>query len=418
MTQLHKKFTDQQVKELMERYLNKEIERRYLQQILGLSKSRFFYWLRSYRHNPKTFTVQYQRHSATRQLNLQIEKNILKELSTEKKLILNKEIPIRSYNYSYIQDRLEHDYQQKVSLPTIIDRAKTHGFYLGKHKKSAHDREVLTRYIGELIQEDSSYHLWSPIANERWYLITSLDDFSRFILYALLLKKETSWAHIRAAETISLKYGLPYSYYVDSHSIFRFVERRDSLWYKHHHMTDELAPQWKQVLNDCQVKVIYALSPQAKGKIERPYRWLQDHLVRTCVRNNVTEIAQTQILLNREIQHYNYHQVHSTTLEVPYSRFQRALKEKKSLFRDFKVPPPYKSVKDIFCLRLDRIVNPYCKISIHTLELRVNHVHPGDAINIRIYPLDAHLSELRFWRKNELIDVQKIKNSDLKGVQF
>jgi len=42
MTQLHKKFTDTQVRELLERYLRKEIERKYIQQILFISKRRFF----------------------------------------------------------------------------------------------------------------------------------------------------------------------------------------------------------------------------------------------------------------------------------------------------------------------------------------------------------------------------------------
>ena len=42
MAQLHKKFTDSQVKELIERYLKREIERKYIQQILGIKNRRFF----------------------------------------------------------------------------------------------------------------------------------------------------------------------------------------------------------------------------------------------------------------------------------------------------------------------------------------------------------------------------------------
>ena len=34
------------------------------------------------------------------------------------------------------------------------------------------------------------------------------------------------------------------------------------------------------------------------------------------------------------------------------------------------------------------------------------------------YPLEYNISEIRFWVKNKLVDVQKIKNSELKGVQF
>lgn len=70
----------------------------------------------------------------------------------------------------------------KVSLPTIIDRARKNDFYLKKRKRTIHDREVLTNYAGELIQHDSSHHLWAPNSKEKWYLITSLDDFSRYIL--------------------------------------------------------------------------------------------------------------------------------------------------------------------------------------------------------------------------------------------
>jgi hypothetical protein len=203
-----------------------------------------------------------------------IQENTFKELLIEKKITQNKEIPLKSYNYSNIKDRFRATYHQKVSLPTIIDRAKRHWFYLKKPKRTLHDREVLTRYIGELIQHDASHRLRAPAAQEKWYLITSLDDFSRFMLYAVLIKKETSWAHILTLQTVILQYWLPYCYYADSHSIFRSVRGRDSLWYQHHLLTDETTPQWKQVLQDCNVKVTHSFSPQARGKIERTYGWL------------------------------------------------------------------------------------------------------------------------------------------------
>lgn len=418
MAQLHKRFTDRQVKELIERYLRKEIERRYIQEVLGIGKTRFFALIRAYHQDPHEFSIHYTRHT-TRRIPQAVDDNILRELHIEKQLIEEKEVPLRQYNYSYIKDLLETKYHQKVSLPTVIDRAKKHGFYLKKRQKKApHDREVVTKYVGEIIQHDSSYHLWSPPAKEKWYLITSLDDFSRFILYATLIQKETSWAHICALQTVVLKHGAPFLYYVDSHSIFRFVQGRDSLWRKHHTFTDEADPQWKQVMDDCQIKVTYALSPQARGKVERPYGWLQDRVVRTCVREDVTDISEAQRVLNYEIHRYNYKQVHSTTQEVPYFRFQRALEEKRSLFREFQVRPPFQSVKDIFCLRVERTVDPYRRISLHNLQLKVNNATPRKRITLRIYPLNKDISEVRFWCNETLIDVQTVKNSDLKGVHF
>lgn len=417
MSQLHKKFMDSQVKELIKRYLKKEIESAYIQEILGIGKTRFFTLVKKYRENPDAFSIQYKRSGKTRSISPDIEKNIIKELKFEKNMIQDKDIALKSYNYSYIKDLLSSKYKQKVSLSTIIDRAKKNNFYIKKHKKTVHDREVLTNYAGELIQHDSSYHKWSPYASEKWHLITSLDDFSRFILYAKLIKKETSWAHISAMEYIFLKYGLPYSFYVDSHSIFRFVQTRDSFWRKHHLLTDDAETQWKQVLNDCNVKVIYALSPQAKGKIERPYGWLQDRLVRTCARENINDISHAQKILKQEIHRYNYHQIHSTTLEIPYFRLQRALKEKKTLFREFKIKPPFLSTKDIFCIRLNRTINAYRKISVNNTLFKVN-ADPYELVELRIYPLNISISEIRFWSNGKLIDVQKVKNSVLKRVHF
>ena len=57
--QLHKKFTDSQVKELIERYLKKEIERKYIQEILGIKKRRLFELVKSYRENPDKTTPAY-----------------------------------------------------------------------------------------------------------------------------------------------------------------------------------------------------------------------------------------------------------------------------------------------------------------------------------------------------------------------
>jgi hypothetical protein len=417
MSQLHKRFTSDQVQELLERYLKKEVERKYIQETLGISRRRFFMLLNQYRENPPHFTIQYHRSAPPRCISAEIEQNILKELAIEKGIIRDKEIPLSTYNYSYIKDRLRKTYRQKVSLNTIIHRAKKHGFYLKKPQRILHDREVLTRYAGELIQHDSSHHLWAPAAKEKWYLITSLDDYSRFLLYGVLVRKETSWTHILALQTVILRHGLPFAYYVDSHSIFRFVRGRDSLWYQHHLLTDETTPQWKQVLQDCNVKVTHSLSPQARGKIERPYAWLQDHLIRTCVREDVTEIQHAQKILNQELHRYNYRQVHSTTQEVPYFRFQKALKEKQSLFREFTIQPPFQSVKDIFCLRMNRTADSYRRVSINHVQLKV-HADPRKQVNLRIYPLNDQLFEIRFWCDGKLIDVHKVKSSDLEGVHF
>ena len=212
MKQLHKKFTDDQIKELITRYLKKKIARKYIQEILGIKKTRFFALVKRLKADPENFSISYSRRMPTRKINPDIEKNILKELKIEKDLIKNKDIPIKWYNYSYIKDLLKQKYGQKVSLPTIIDRAKKNNFYFSKPERKAHDKEILTNYPGELIQHDSSHHQFAPYASDKWYLITSIDDYSRLILYAVLVERETTWEHILALEDVLLKYGFPLAY--------------------------------------------------------------------------------------------------------------------------------------------------------------------------------------------------------------
>ena len=418
-TQLHKNFTDDQVKSFLKSYLDKEIKISYILQMLKIKRRRFFKLLAKYRTDPDSFSIQCERKTINRKIGPDIEKNIVKALEIEKGLIENKEIPVRYYNYSYIKDLLEQKYSQRVSLPTIIDRAKRNNFYFLRPKRKTHDKEVLTNYPGELIQHDSSCHRFAPYATGKWYLITSLDDYSRLILYAVLVEKETTWEHILALEAVLLKYGFPLAYYVDCHSIFRFVQGRDSFWRNHYKLTDEANPQWKQVLEDYRVKGTYALSPQAKGKIERPYRWIQDRLVRTCYRENIKVIQEAQLILNSLVRKYNYRIVHSTTKEVPYIRFQRALKENKSLLREFKIMPPFLPTKDIFCLRVDRMADAYHKVSINNLELKVSGAPLHERIQLRIVPnKESGLSEVRFWHRDHFLGMQKVKNSDLNLVRF
>jgi len=417
--QIHKRLADEQVRGLLERYCSGEIELEYVLQILEIRRSRFFELLKSYKENSCNFSIAYNRQEKTRQIPLQVEKNIIKELRVEKALIEDPAMPVKSYNYSYIRDQLWKNYKQKVSVPTIIDRAKKNDFYLPKKEHKSHDREVLTNYAGELIQHDSSYHKWSPYADNKWHLITSLDDYSRKMLYADFVERETTWDHIAAMERIFLKYGFPLSFYVYSHSIFRFVQGRDSFWRNHYKVTDEADPQWKQVLIECGVKITYALSPQAKGKVERPYGWLQDRIVRTCAREGVKEIKSAREVLRYEMDRYNQHQVHSATREIPDFRFDNALKAKKTMFRPFVPPPPFESTKDVFCLRVERRINSYRKVSLNNLELKVSGVPLHSRVQMRIVPdKETGIAEVRFWYNDKLVDIQKVKNEDLNLVRF
>lgn len=420
--QLHKRFSLEQATVILKSYVTGEITSVTAADNLGLKHSQFFKLAKRYEENGASFSITpVSRDNKHRRISVAAEKKILEELKKEKQLIENKNIPVRFYNYSAVRDDLLKIHQVKVSVPTIIQRAKVNGFYLPKRERKVHDHEVITNFAGELIQHDSSHHLWSPFAESKWYLITSLDDYSRGLLFADFFERESSWAHITSVESVVYEYGCPLKYYPDQHSIFRYIRERDkfSPWHIARKFTDEVDPQFKQVLKDCGTELIYALSPQAKGKIERPYRWLQDRIVRTCAKEHIIDIKDARKVLKDIVYQYNYKWVHSTTKEIPMMRLEQAINEGKSLFRPFIIKPPYQSGKDIFCLREQRVVNSYRKINFQHLELTVPKVPPRHSVELRIVPnAKKDLAEIRIWHQDELISVQLVKQTDLRIVHF
>jgi len=187
-------------------------------------------------------------------------------------------------------------------------------------------------------------------------------------------------------------------YYVDSLRVFRFVQGRDSFWRKHVLQTDDVDTQWSKMMRLLGVDVAYALSPQAKGKVERPYRWLQDRIVRTCALEDIADVAQARIVLREELERYNHHQVHSTTREIPGLRFGKAIAAANSLFRPFSLPQPYTSAKNVFCLRDQRMVNAYRRISLSGHEIPIPSVPLYEHVDVHMVPnSDKGTMEIRVW---------------------
>jgi hypothetical protein len=402
MGQLHKHFTVEQVKVLFQSYVQGTIVRAEVEEILQINKTRFFAILKKYRRGPESFSITYERETPIR-LSKEVETAITEELLREKALVENPQLPISSYNYLAMRDRLKKR-GFTVSATTITKRAKELDCYHPHRKHKVHDREVITAAIGALVQHDASTHLWSPFAKEKWTLITSLDDYSRKLLYADFVERETSWAHIQAAQTVMQGFGLPLKYYVDNLRVFRFVQKRDSVWRKHVLVTDDIDPQWRQVMRLMAVDVTYALSPQAKGKIERPYRWLQDRIVRTCALENLTSLEEVRSVLRDEVDRYNNHQVHSTTGEIPSIRFDNARKSGTSLFRPFSLPKPYTSPKDIFCLHQLRTLNGYRRISLYNHDIDIPHVPVREDVELHLIPDIARQAlEVRIWFENKMV---------------
>ncbi len=128
MSQLHKRFTDEQIKMLFQGYCQGRMKRTEIQELLEIGKTRFFALLKNYRQDPAAFSIEYHRTTPAR-LSAWAESEIEQALLQEKKIVDDPELPISGYNYTAMRDRLSEKGVQ-VSVTTIIDRAKQ----LGCHK--------------------------------------------------------------------------------------------------------------------------------------------------------------------------------------------------------------------------------------------------------------------------------------------
>ena len=152
------------------------------------------------------------------------------------------------------------------------------------------------------------------------------------------------------------------------------------------------------------VDVTHALSPQAKGKVERPYRWLQDRIVRTCALEKLMSLEEVRSVLRAEVDRYNNHQIHSTTGEIPSMRFEQAKAAGRTLFRPFALPKPYTSPKDVFCLRETRMVDAYRHISLFGHEIDAPHAPLHEYVEVHLVPdVTRQLMDVRIWSNAKMV---------------
>lgn len=133
--QLHKQFSSEEVKAAFKKYEDKVFDLNDVLIFLKISRSRFFDLFKRYRSDPESFSIEFKREKAPRSIDKKSEKKILSELKKECDLILDKSNPLRFFNYSFLKETLEVKHGVKVSLPTIISRAKKMGITRGQNRR-------------------------------------------------------------------------------------------------------------------------------------------------------------------------------------------------------------------------------------------------------------------------------------------
>ncbi|MBI4848039.1 MAG: ISNCY family transposase [Nitrospirae bacterium] len=191
-------------------------------------------------------------------------------------------------------------------------------------------------YYGEMIQIDGSHHDWFEGRGPKCVLMGYIDDatgkvFGRFYEY------EGTMPAMDSFKRYARKYGIPVKAYVDRHTTYKSPAK---LSVKEAIEGTEPMSEFERAMKEMGVEVIHALSPQAKGRIERLFRTFQDRVVKEMRLKGIKTIEEA----NRFLEGY---------LPVYNRKFSVKAKKEEDIHR--KIPRGMK-LDSILCIKTERVL--------------------------------------------------------------
>jgi hypothetical protein len=148
--------------------------------------------------------------------------------------------------------------------------------------------------LGELIQIDGSRHRWFEERGAEFTLLVYVDDATGRILQLHFAETESTNSYFEATQCYIERHGKPRAFYADRAAVFRAPSG------------NRRAPtQFQRALDELGIELICANSPQAKGRVERMNRTLQDRLVRELRLDGVDSIEAANAWCDQFVEKYN-----------------------------------------------------------------------------------------------------------------
>ena len=235
-------------------------------------------------------------------------------------------------SYALVASEVHRRCDYRLDRASIRRFAMAHG--LAPAAKSRGPRASVRRWqcqqIGELWQLDATPHAFFPGQEQRYPLLDMLDDCSRLITGAQLYEAETLLAYLDFLPRAFEQHGLPLALYVDYHSIF-FTHTPNAL------------TQLGAALHFYGISLLYAPTPQAKGKVERLHQLWQGRLPPLLAADDIVTVPGANVLIDQLRQHRNEAEKHRELNCTPQQAWQQAKRQKRNALRAFKRDPwwPY-----------------------------------------------------------------------------
>ena len=149
---------------------------------------------------------------------------------------------------------------------------------------------------GMLIQVDGSHHRWTGDHGPQFTLLLAVDDATGIVANALFCEHENTRDYFLLMRGLMQRYGIPIALYTDRHSVFKNVPGSGRAG----------APtQFSRAMDELGIQMVFARSPQAKGRVERTAGTFQGRLVTELRLAGATTIEEANVVLKEFIVRFN-----------------------------------------------------------------------------------------------------------------
>ena len=149
---------------------------------------------------------------------------------------------------------------------------------------------------GMLIQVDGSFHPWLGDQVPPFTLLIAVDDATGTVADALFCEKEEAYTYFLLIQDLVQSAGIPVALYVDRHGVFRHTPGSG---------LPGTSTQFSRAMDELGIQMIFALSPQAKGRVERAAGTFQDRLVTELRLAGASSIREANGVLEQFLPRYN-----------------------------------------------------------------------------------------------------------------
>ena len=147
-----------------------------------------------------------------------------------------------------------------------------------------------------LIQMDGSHHPWLGDQAPSFALLIAVDDATGTVVDALFCQQEDAHSYFLLMEALIERCGVPVALYTDRRAVFRHTPGSG---------LPGMPTQFSRALDELGIQMIFAQSPQAKGRVERTAGTFQDRLVTELRPAGASSIGEANTVLREFLPRFN-----------------------------------------------------------------------------------------------------------------